>query len=276
MNSESLHDHYHQPNLTARILASLREAHINPDELTRDDLDMLDEFHIRGRAATRDLAALADLQATHRVLDLGCGIGGPARVLAAEYGCRVTGLDLVSTYCEAATELTRRVGLADRVDFKQGDMREMPFGEDSFDRVWSQHTTMNIPDKAALAAEVRRVLKPGGKAVFYEVCTGDGQPVLLPVPWASEPAHSYLVSAREFRRIMAESGLQEEIWEDVTEMAIAWVNDLANAPRRKLPAGVRRPGLGLLMGPTAGDKGRNMAQNLREHRIAVVQAVYKI
>lgn len=276
MNSESLHDHYHQPDLTGRILASLRAAEINPDQLTREDLHTVDEFHIRGRAATAELALLADLQAAHTVLDLGCGIGGPARLLAAEYGCRVTGLDLVQAYCDVATELTRRVGLAEKVDFRQGDLREMPFDDNSFDRVWSQHTTMNIPDKVALATEVKRVLKPGGKAVFYEVCAGSGEPVHLPVPWASESGHSHLVSVDEFRRIMTGAGLRADVWEDVTAVAIDWVNSLADRVGAKPVTTPRRPGLGLLMGPTAGDKGRNLALNLREHRIAVIWGVYSV
>jgi len=274
MNMDSLHDHYYQPDLTDRILAALREAEVDTDRLTRDDLDLLDEFHIRGRAATVELAALADLKAEHAVLDLGCRIGGPARLLAGQYGCRVTGLDLVEAYCEAATELTRRVGLADRVDFKQGDMRKMPFADDSFDRVWSQHTIMNIPDKAALAAEMCRILRPGGKVVFYEVCTGNGDAVDLPVPWASEPQHSYLVTPDELRSVMAASGLQEEVWADVTRKALAWLNNMVADMKTSTPKGPRRPGLGLLMGADAGKKSQNMGRNLKDGRIVVVQGVF--
>ncbi len=274
MDMESLHDHYHQPNLTDRILAALRKAGVNTEKLTRDDLDQLDEFHIRGRAATVELAALAALSADHVVLDLGCGVGGPARFLAAEYGCRVTGLDLVAAYCDAATELTCLVGLADRVDFRQGDMREMPFDDNSFDRIWSQHTIMNIPDKAAFAAEVRRVLRPGGKAVFYEVCAGNGEPVHLPVAWAGTPEHSYLVAPSEFQEVMAAAGLREEMWEDVTGAALAWADGMQASLGNK-PADARsRPGLGLLMGPAAVQKGKNLLRSLREERITIVRGIF--
>ncbi len=274
MDIKSLRDHYHQPNLTDRILAALRKAEVNTEKLTRDDLDQLDEFHIRGRAATVELAALAALSADHVVLDLGCGVGGPARFLAAEYGCRVTGLDLVAAYCDAATELTRLVGLADRVDFRQGDMREMPFDDNSFDRIWSQHTIMNIPDKAAFAAEVRRVLRPGGKAVFYEVCAGNGEPVHLPVAWAGTPEHSYLVAPAEFQEVMAAAGLREEMWEDVTGTALAWADGREVSLGNK-PAEVRsRPGLGLLMGPAAAQKGKNLLRSLREERITIVRGIF--
>ncbi len=274
MNIESLQKHYHQADLTDQILAALSDAGVDTDNLTRDDLDLLDEFHIRGRAATVELAAMADLKAKHSVLDLGCGIGGPARFLAAEYGCRVTGLDLVDAYCAAATELTRRVGLADQVAFRQGDMREMPFADGSFDRVWSQHTTMNIPDKAALAAEIRRVLCPGGKAVLYEVCAGNGDPVHLPVPWASDPQHSHLLTAEGLRDVIKDSGLQEEQWEDVSDLAVAWVDALIAGMDGEVPKNPGRPGLSLLMGGSAPQKGQNMGRNLQEGRIAVVRGVF--
>ena len=276
MAASSPHDHYHQPDLTARILAALRDAGLDADHLTRDDLDLLDEFHIRGRAATRELAALADLRPGLTVLDLGCGLGGPARLLADEFGCRVTGLDLVPEYCAAAAELTRRTGLADLVTFRQGDMGDLPFADGSFDRVWSQHTQMNIADKAALAAEAVRVLRPGGKAVFYEVCAGNGGPIHLPVPWASVPEHSHLCGAGAWRDLLAAAGLRECSWADVTEAAMAWIDGLAAgpgaAPAAPSPAG--RPGLGLVMGPQAGAKSRNLARNLREGRVVVVQGVF--
>ncbi len=274
MNIDSLNNHYHQPNLTDQILAALRLAAVDTDNLTCDDLDMLDEFHIRGRAATVEMAALVDLKPEHRVLDLGCGVGGPARFLADEYGCQVTGLDLVAAYCDAATELTRRVGLAARVSFRQGDMREMPFADHTYDCVWSQHTTMNIPDKAALAGEVRRVLKPGGKAVFYEVCAGAVDPVHLPVPWASEPQHSHLLAPAALREVMTGAGLKEELWEDVTQVAVAWIEALGAGAKDKPATAPRRPGLGLLMGADAGLKGQNMGRNLKEGRITVVRGIF--
>ncbi len=276
MNSQSLQNHYSQTRLIDTILKALRDAGLDPDNLTRDDLSLLDEFHIRGQAATRDLAPLAQLSAAHQVLDLGCGVGGPARLLAAQYGCQVVGLDLVEAYCEAATELTRRVGQAGEVQFRQGDMRAMPFASASFDRVWSQHTQMNIPDKAAMAREVRRVLRPGGKAVFYEVCAGNGDPVHLPVPWASVPQHNHLCTVAEFREHLIQAGLQEELWEDVTAVAIDWLDGLTRS-MNEMPAAARpRPTLGLLMGAEAGTKSRNMARNIREGRVVVVQGVFAV
>ena len=273
MSFSSLHNHYHQPDLTQKILGALAKAGIDPDCLSRNDLDLLDEFHIRGRAATLELATMAQLNSGHNVLDLGCGIGGPARHLAAEYGCNVVGLDLVASYCEAAVELTRLVGLNHLVSFQQGDMNEMPFPDASFDCVWSQHTLMNIPDKAALTLEIRRVLRPHGKVVVYEVCQGNGDSIDLPVPWASTPDHSHLCSESELRKKLADAGLLPEVWEDVTGACLAWIDGLAEGLNNMSGNARPRPGLGLLMGADAGAKSRNLVRNLREGKIVVVQGV---
>jgi ubiquinone/menaquinone biosynthesis C-methylase UbiE len=274
MKTDSLHDHYDQPDLTARILAALEQAGFDIDALACSDLELLDEFHLRGHAATRELALAAALQPDHHVLDLGCGIGGPARHLATVSGCRVEGLDLVASYCEAATELTRRVGLADRVRFLQGDMRALPYADETFDRVWSQHALMNIPDKAALAAEARRVLRPRGKVVLYEVCAGDGKSVHLPVPWAGVAGHSHLVMPAEMRRIWTAMGLREEAWHDVTKEVIAWLDGVTAGLSNKRPGARPRPGLGLLMGPDAALKSANLGRNLREGRVVVAWGVF--
>ena len=271
---KSLNDHYHQPDLKTRIIKALLAAGLDPAQLKCEDLELQDEFHIRGKQATRELAAFCQLQENHEVLDLGCGIGGPARFMAEEFGCRVLGLDLVQSYCDAATELTKLTGLDHRVSFQRGDMCEMPFADAAFDRVWSQHTLMNIADKAALATEIRRVLRPGGKAVFYEVCTGDGKPVHLPVAWASEPAHSHLCKPDELRSFLAASGLVEDVWEDVTGVCLDWLNGMvANLQNRQVDSRPR-PSLGLLMGKDAGAKSRNLGRNLHEGRIVVVRGVF--
>jgi len=274
MDLTSLREHYERPDLTARIIEALAAVGIAAEQLTRADLELLDEFHLRGHAATSELAELAGLQPEHEVLDLGCGLGGPARHLAAVHGCRVMGLDLATSYCEAAAELTRRVGLADRVRFRQGDMRQMPFANAAFDRVWLQHSLMNIPDKAALAREVRRVLRPRGKVVLHEVCAGTGAAVHLPVPWAREPAHSHLVTAVEMRDLWRATGLGQEIWQDVTDITLDWLDGLATGLAAKAPNPNPRPGLGLVMGPDAGQKSRNLGRNLREGRVVVVWGVF--
>ncbi len=291
MSSKSLQSHYHRPNLVQSILDALTAAGADVNNLKRSDFELFDEFHIRGKEASFELASMARLESGQRVLDLGCGIGGPARYLAAEFGCEVVGLDLLDSYCEAGAELTRCVGLDHLVSFQQGDMIEMPFPENSFDCVWSQHTWMNIPNKKALAKDIYRVLRPGALAVVYEVCCGNGDPIELPVPWASTAEHSFLCSENELRATLVGAGFQEKIWENVTHSSLSWFQELAEksknnhsdvSPEKKsnssnpssFPA-VAKPGLSLLMGSDAGLKGRNMRRNLSSGKIEVVRGVFQ-
>lgn len=158
---ESINRHYGGTDISARILAALQEAGRDVNALTRDDLAAIDEFHSGGREATRRLAQLTGLSKGMHVLDVGSGVGGPARTLAAEFGCKVTGLDLTEEFCRAATMLTERLGLGDRVTFRYGNALDMPFDNGIFDVVWTQNTLMNIENKRRLFKEVYRVLRRG-------------------------------------------------------------------------------------------------------------------
>src|SRR5687768_2728044 len=174
--------HYSRQDLIGSILTALQEVGKNPDALTREDLATFEEFHLRGRDATREVAELAGFQPGMDVLDVGAGIGGPARTLAAEYGCRVHGIDLVEEYVEAAKELTKRVGMDDRVQFSVADALRIPFPDSRFDATFMEHVSMNIADKPALFSEIRRVLKPRGIFADYVICAGSETPVEYPVP----------------------------------------------------------------------------------------------
>ncbi len=187
-----INQHYGRGDLGTTILAALQAAGKNPQRLTPDDLAPVDQFHTAGKQATLELMHLAELQAGMEVLDVGGGLGGAARLLAAEQGCKVTVLDLTQEYCRVGELLTARTGLSDRVSFQQGSALDMPFPEARFDVVWTQHSSMNIADKARLYAEVRRVLRPAGRLAFHEIMAGPVQPIHFPVPWAHEPAISFL------------------------------------------------------------------------------------
>ena len=165
--------------------------------MTLDDLGPIDEFHIRGREATTELAALGALAPGTSALDVGCGVGGPSRVLAMRYGCRVTGIDLVEEYCRVAQMLARRVCRHQSVCYCQASALGLPFGDATFDVVWTQHASMNIEDKPRLYGEMFRVVKPGGRLLLYDIVSGPGGPIHFPVPWAGEPAISFLISAEQ-------------------------------------------------------------------------------
>jgi MPBQ/MSBQ methyltransferase len=262
--------HYASGGLADRILAALSAAGKDPDRLRIEDLAPVDEFHIRGREATLELAAAAGLAEGMRVLDVGSGVGGPSCYLAAAVGCRVTGLDLTEEYCQVAALLAERVGLADRVEYHPGDALAMPFANCSFDAVWTQHAAMNIADKAGLYAECRRVLEPGGALAIYDIVTGTGGPVHFPVPWAREPSISFLAGPAELRGLLEGAGFTIESWRDTTDLGRTWFRAFA----KRLAEGAPPPlGFHLLMGPEFPAMAQNQIRNLNEDRIALVEVV---
>lgn len=270
-----LTDHYSQSDLESRILSALEKAGKDVDALTREDLFTFDEFHIGGRFETRKLGQWAGLKPGTRILDLGCGIGGPARTLAAEFDCTVTGMDIIEEYCKAARFLTDRVGLSDRVRFQHGDASNMPFEAGRFDGVWSQHTTMNIPEKRSLISEIHRVLVPDGRFIFHEVCAGSNQPIHFPVPWAHETDLNFLVSPEILRQMLTEQMFIQDKWQDITADALAWYQKAAGKMSTHQKNTAKPVGIKLLMGETTPAKGANVVRNLKEDRIRVVRGVFR-
>jgi SAM-dependent methyltransferase len=199
---EEVARHYGRGGLLGRILAALAEAGKDVEHLTIDDLAPVDEFHSRRRRATEELARMLAPTASDHVIDIGSGLGGPSRYLAATYGCRVSGVDLTEEFVAVATELTRRTGLAARVDFRVGSALELPFADASFDLGWTQNVAMNIADRPRYYAEMHRVLKPGARLAIQDVAQGPGGPVPFPVMWADTPALSFLRTPEETRTML--------------------------------------------------------------------------
>ena len=262
--------HYGRGSILESIFAGLRAMGKDPQRLSPLDLAPVDEFHIRGREATIELAKRAAPAAGLRVLDVGCGLGGSARFLAQEYGCRVTGIDLTREYIEAASDLAARVGLAGKVEFRQASALALPFAAGEFDLAWTEHVQMNIADKRAFYAELARVLKRGGRLVYHDIFAGGGGPVHFPVPWAETPDISFLAAPGEAQGHVEALGLRFVELTDRTPQATAWFEATLE---RIAQSGPPPLGLHLLMGPTARVKFANMLRNLKERRIAVWQAV---
>jgi SAM-dependent methyltransferase len=260
--------HYGSDDLPERIAAALPDGPID-----RARLAALDEFHSRGLEATREVAAMAGLAPGMRVLDLGCGLGGPARTFAAEYGCRVDGVEIVDGFCRAAAMLNERTGLAGRVMVHRADVRALPFANEVFDRAGTMHTLLNVPDPATVLREVRRVLNPGGRFFFYEIVRTGDEPLDYPVPWTPDSSLDATGTEKALRGAIDEAGLTVEVLEDATEATLAWFDRLtermASAPGTR-PQG---PNLGLVMGPDAGLKSRNLRRNLEFGLIRVVRGL---
>lgn len=267
---ESVTQHYTRPDLGNAILSALAGAGKDIDRLTPEDLAPIDEFHVRGRAATLELAGAAGLDASKHVLDVGSGLGGASRCLARTFGCRVTGVDITEEYCRVATMLAARLGLSHLVSYRQGDALDLAFPDGTFDVVWTQHAAMNILDKAALYREMSRVLKPGGAVAIYDILAGPAGPVLFPVPWARGPETSFLATPEELRRLLHASGLTITTWEDTTAAARAWFSDLVERLRE---TGTSPLGFHVLMGPDFRVMAQNQRRNLEEGRIVLAQVV---
>ena len=260
--------HYGVSRLLDSILESLSADGKDLARLTPDDLAPVDEFHIRGREATVELARLAQASPGRRVLDVGSGLGGSSRYLAANHGCRVTGVDLTPEYCEVAAELSRRVGLDGLTEFRCASALDLPFEDDSFDLAWTQHVQMNIENKPGFYEEIHRVLRPGGRLVFYDVLSGPGGQHYLPVPWAEDSSMSFLIAPEDLRALLEETGFRVVHWLDTTEAAHQWfLSVLENRAKGLTP----NLGLHLLTGETGPAKFENVERSLRERRVTVFQ-----
>ena len=266
---DGVRDHYRATGLAERLKAALTNLGAEDELLTPQQLAALDQFHTRGLAATADLASLAGITAGMSVLDVGSGIGGPARFLAATYGCRVTGIDLSEPFVDAARHLTGRTGQGGQVSFELASALDLPFGDACFEIVLLQHAAMNIADRARLYREVRRVLRPGGKFATFDVVLNSGEPH-YPVPWARTPETSYLLTAADTRDAIEQAEFRTLAWHDDTDAAKAWIVQLRAAGPPP------SPNLGVVMGPDFAQLAANLGRNLAEGRLGILTAVFEL
>ena len=271
---QSIQQQYSQTDLSGKILAALQSAGKDIDALTREDLSGFDQFHVGGIAETRNLAQLAGLQAGMQVLDVGSGLGGPARTLAAEFGCTVTGIDMTEEYVRVAQMLTDRVGLAERIRFEQGDATDLPFEDDRFDVVWTQFTGMNIADKAKLYDQFRRVLKNGGRLAIHEVMSGDGRELHYPVFWANDASIDFRQSPDHIRQLLAERGFHQVVWKELNASSIEFFQNMLT--RMKQQTGAQSLGFNVFIVGSVPEKATHLLHNLEEKRVTVIQAVFQL
>src|SRR3954454_21077400 len=197
--------HYTAANLSETILKALAEHDVDVDDLGPADLFAVDQLHVGGAAATGYVLEKLGVGPGVRLLDVGCGIGGVAR-MAAMSGAEVTGIDLTPEFVETATALTERVGLDGRAQFLTTPGESLPLEDGSFDAAVMVHVGMNIPDKQAVFAEVRRVLTDGGRfAVYEQMRTGEGE-LPYPLPWAEDERSSFVETVNDYARHLEAAG----------------------------------------------------------------------
>lgn len=268
--STQLTSYYDGPELTGRVRDALRQAGLDPERLRVDDLVAMDQCHALGLAGTVALAKLAELRPGERVLDLGAGIGGPARVLAARFGAHVTAVEPTARFRRLAAELNAATGTADEIQIVDAYGHALPFADGAFDLVWTQAVLPNVADVAPLAAEAHRVLAPGGRWALAETVAGPGGDPYFPVPWADGPEDSHLLAPEALRTVLERPGFAAEVWEVGPAAVAPAVAELSPAPADASPP----VELGLIM-PDRDARMASLGRSMAEQRIAPVLAVLR-
>ncbi|MBI2257066.1 MAG: class I SAM-dependent methyltransferase [Proteobacteria bacterium] len=264
--------HYGSKDLEAKILAALQQAGKDLTHLSIDDLAGLDEFHLGWRAQTAKLAKDLQLSAGDHMLDIGCGIGGPARYFADRHQCQVTGLDLTPEFVDAARTLTQRCGLSGKARFETGSALAMPFAAGTFDAACLIHVGMNIADKAKLFAEARRVLRPGGRFAVYDVMMMADVPLTYPMPWSETPSTSFVARPDAYRKWLTEAGFSIDAENNARDAVLEQVMAMR---ARAASEGQPLLGLHVIMGPQAKIRLQNVMAALKQGHIAPVEIILR-
>jgi len=270
--AQRVEDHYASTGIATRILAALR-AELGADAaVTPESLAPLDHFHGRGVVATEELVALLQPRAGERILDIGSGIGGPARWIAQKFDCHVTGVDLTVEFCAAARELNAATGMSDRVRILQGSALALPLPDAAFDRAYSQNVVMNIADKAGFYREAFRVLRPGGVLALSNLGAGPNGAPYYPVPWASVPENSFLATPEQTRADLLASGFEIVSFQETTAAVVATYAKL----RSRLQS-VGQPALGMhiLMGERLTEYQMNSARSMQDGRLSAIETLVR-
>jgi len=263
--------HYTKEGLLERLEAELRDDGIDPARPTVEALAPYDQFHGRGLEATEEVAAALAPEAGDHLLDIGSGIGGPARYMAQRFGCRVTGIDVTPEFCAVARELTSRLSLDELVSFHEGSALAMPFADRSFDAAYSMNVAMNIADKAGFYGEIFRVLKPGARFVLSEIARGTGPDIDYPTPWAKSARTSFLATPQETRTGLVAAGFEVLSLADKRQASAAY-----GARSRALVEQGGKPlhrAIGVVHGPMAATLIANSARGIQDGRTLPIEVV---
>ncbi len=266
-----IENHYQNNGLYEDILERLEEQDVDLENVSRKHIASVDEFHVRGAEVSEELASEVNLNHS-RVLDVGCGLGGPSRMLAEKYHCMVTGIDLNREYIRTATGLSKLVGLQDRTEYIHSDALDLPFQDGSFDVVWTQHVQMNVSHKLKFYSEIERVLTDQGTLLYYDIFRKNGSDVDYPVPWADDASISFLATAENMDDLMERLCFKNLLSTDQTVQGIRFLNELFEKLKLNGPP---KLGLNVLMGQSTRMKLMNLLKGLEEGKIILQSGIYK-
>jgi SAM-dependent methyltransferase len=240
------------------------------DRLTIEDLAPVDHFHARGFPATVELADLLPVRPGQHILDIGCGLGGPARYMAKRFQCTVSGIDITEPFVEAANKLTALLRMQGQVKIVHGDGHRLPYPDSYFDGAYTQHVTMNVADRAKFFAQAFRVLKPGAFFALTEHGLGpEGNPH-YPLPWSEDGAGAYLISPSHTRVVLEQTGFEDVA---ISNSGAKYVAGYKSAIEKAETGTLPPLGTHLLLGDNALQKTRNAARNIEEGRTQPIQVV---
>lgn len=269
-DSRSISDHWGTGDVFAKIVEAMLSAGIDPETLTIEQLAPVDHFHARGFPATIELADTLPIEEGQHLIDIGCGIGGPARYLAKRFGCKVDGLDITGPFVEAGNQLSQLVGMQDDVNIVHGDGQHLPYKEETFDGGYAQHVTMNVPDRALFFGEAYRVLKPGAFFALTEHGLGQTGDPHHPVPWSEDGNGAYLIRPADTVAVLEKSGFEDiEVTDTGEKYLQGYLKAIELAERGETPAF----GVHILLGKLAPEIVSNAARNIAEQRTHPVQII---
>lgn len=269
-NDKLIADHWGKGDVYGRIVAALEKMSKPLDAVTMEDLAPVDHFHARGLPATVELADRLPVKAGQHILDIGCGLGGPARYMARRFQCKVSGIDITGPFVEAANKLTTLLRMQDQVQIRLGDGQRLPYADASFDGAYAQHVTMNVSDRAGFFGEAYRVLKSGAFFALTEHGLGPKGDPYHPVPWSEDGSGAYLITPAETRACPFQAGFVDIVMEDTgAKYVAAYKARIAMAERGEVPP----LGIHILMGGNAPEKTHNSARNIEEGRTHLLMVV---
>jgi SAM-dependent methyltransferase len=269
-NAKTIADHWGRGDVYGLIVSALNKMSKPLESLTVEDLAPVDHFHARGFPATVELADRLPLKAGQHIVDIGCGLGGPARYMAKRFQCNVSGVDITEPFVEAANKLTALLGMERQVHIEHGDGQHLPYADSTFDGAFTQHVTMNVADRPAFFAEAYRVLKPGAFFALTEHGLGEKGEPHYPVPWSMDGSGAYLVTPSETRALLQQAGFVDIRMEDTgAKYAAGYKAAIEKAQKGELPP----LGVHLLMGEMAPQKTRNALRNIEEGRTHPIQVI---